>query len=209
LRSMRGEVLASRGLALASLGRLAEARSMAREAAGTTSAVEARVLVRAILAVCALRERTKGWREAVDALIETAFDAGAVDLAVSAYRGNPDLLGALLSSELARERTLHMLVRAGDESLTRAIGLETASLADPVESLSRREKEVYSLLCEGLSNGDIATRLFITEGTVKVHVQHVFDKLGVRSRTALAINAALESRLQTVDGVGARGRIGQ
>ena len=118
----------------------------------------------------------------MDALIQTAFDAGAVDLVVSAYRGYPDLLGALLSSEVARERTLHMLARAGDESLTRAVGLETASLADPVESLSRREKEVYSLLCEGLSNGDIATRLFITEGTVKVHVQHVFDKLGVRSR---------------------------
>ena len=35
-------------------------------------------------------------------------------------------------------------------------------------------------------------RLFITEGTVKVHVHHVFDKLGVRSRTALAMNAARE-----------------
>ena len=71
---------------------------------------------------------------------------------------------------------------------------EAASFADPVASLSPREREVYDLLCEGLSNGEIATQLFITEATVKVHVQHVFDKLGVRSRTALAINAARDRR---------------
>ena len=66
--------------------------------------------------------------------------------------------------------------------IVRAAGFDPVSTADPVDSLSPREREVYALLCDGLSNGEIAQRLFITQGTVKVHVHHVFDKLGVRSQ---------------------------
>jgi DNA-binding NarL/FixJ family response regulator len=190
LRSMRGEVLASRGLALASLGRLDEARALCAEAIGTTTGVETRVLAAAIEAVCAVNGRVTGKMDSIEGLVHVAFDAGAVDLVVTAYRGNADLLAALLSSVIARERTMYIVARAGDESLVTAIGREAVSSADPVETLSRREREVYELVCEGLSNGEIARRLFISEGTVKVHVHHVFDKLGIRSRTALAMNAA-------------------
>jgi DNA-binding NarL/FixJ family response regulator len=70
--------------------------------------------------------------------------------------------------------------------------MSSAALVDPVISLSPREREVYDLLCEGLSNAEIGRQLFITPGTVKVHVHHVFDKLGIRSRTALALNSARE-----------------
>ena len=190
LKSMRGEVLASRGLALASLGRLGEARALRAEAIETTTGVEARVLAAAIDAVCAVNGRAASMMDSIERLVHTAFDAGAVDLVVTAYRGNPDLLATLLSSVIARERTMYIVARAGDESLVNAIGREPVSSADPVETLSRREREVYELVCEGLSNGEIARRLFISEGTVKVHVHHVFDKLGIRSRTALAMNAA-------------------
>jgi DNA-binding NarL/FixJ family response regulator len=68
--------------------------------------------------------------------------------------------------------------------------LDALEALDPVSTLSEREREVYGLLCEGLSNAEIAKRLFISPSTVKVHVHHVFDKLGIRSRTAVAINAA-------------------
>jgi DNA-binding CsgD family transcriptional regulator len=190
-------VLASRGLALATLGLFAEARSFASKAAEATSGLEVRVLVPAIEAICAIRGRTSEWRSAVERLVDVAFDGNGVDLVVSAYRGNADLLEALLTSQVTRERTLYILTRAGDESLVEAAGLEATSAADPVSSLSPRELEVYGLLCEGLSNSEIGTRLFITEGTVKVHVQHVFDKLGVRSRTALAISAVRDRRLRT------------
>jgi len=185
LRAMKGEVLSSRGLALATMGRFAEARSLAASAAQATKGIETRVLVSAIEAICALKQRTAGMRD-VDGLIEVGVDSGAVDLVVSAYRGNPDLLEALLSSPVTKERTMYIAARAGDEVLLQAVGWEAASRLDPVEALSRREREVYELLCDGFSNSDIAKRLFITEGTVKVHVQHVFDKLGVRSRTAVA-----------------------
>ncbi len=206
LNAMRGEVMASRGLALASVGRLEEARRLGSEALQTTGGVEARVLAAAIEAVCAVLGRTSGMLDAIELMVATAFDAGAVDLVVTAYRGNPDLLVALLSSAIARDRTLHIVTRAGDEGLVSALGSETVSATEPVKTLSRREREVYELVCEGLSNGEIARRLFISEATVKVHVHHVFDKVGVRSRTALAMNAARDRWRQAA--FSARGEAG-
>ena len=52
-----------------------------------------------------------------------------------------------------------------------------------VEPLSEREKEVLALIVEGLSNSEIAGRLYISLSTVKGHTAHIFGKLGVRSRT--------------------------
>lgn len=52
--------------------------------------------------------------------------------------------------------------------------------------LTRREEEVVALVAEGLSNRDIAQRLFITEGTAENHVQHILNKLGFRSRAQIA-----------------------
>lgn len=55
-----------------------------------------------------------------------------------------------------------------------------ASLVDP---LSRRELEVLHLIAEGLSNLAIAQKLFLSTGTVKVHLKHIYGKLNVNSRT--------------------------
>jgi ATP/maltotriose-dependent transcriptional regulator MalT len=49
--------------------------------------------------------------------------------------------------------------------------------------LSERELEVLHLIAEGLSNAEIAQRLYLSVGTVKVHVRHIYDKLGVNRRT--------------------------
>jgi DNA-binding NarL/FixJ family response regulator len=57
------------------------------------------------------------------------------------------------------------------------------------ESLSEREMEVLSLVAEGLSNREIAKRLYITEGTVKNHISNVLRKLGFRDRTQAALYA--------------------
>lgn len=151
-------------------------------------------MVAAIGAICDLREGLPRMRASIASLIDVGTDSGGVDLVVTAYRGNGDLLEALLSSDATREQTTHIMTRAGDADLLVAAGFEAASLYDPLQSLSRREHDVYELLCDGLGNAEIGQRLFITEGTVKVHVHHIFDKLGVRSRTALAINAARSGR---------------
>jgi non-specific serine/threonine protein kinase len=53
-------------------------------------------------------------------------------------------------------------------------------LADP---LSQREREILRLVADGLSNAEIAQKLFLTVGTVKVHARNIYGKLGVNSRT--------------------------
>lgn len=57
----------------------------------------------------------------------------------------------------------------------------------PVEPLTARESEILSLVAEGLANKQIASRLGISEKTVKAHLGSVFQRLGVSSRTEAAI----------------------
>jgi LuxR family maltose regulon positive regulatory protein len=55
-------------------------------------------------------------------------------------------------------------------------------IEDFSESLSRREVEILRLLCQGLSNREIAGQLVLSVGTVKFHIHNLFGKLGVRDR---------------------------
>ena len=64
--------------------------------------------------------------------------------------------------------------------------------------LSDRQREVTLLAAEGLSNKEIAQRLEISGGTVKVHLQDVYRKLGIRNRTMLATLAASSDIQKTV-----------
>ena len=50
------------------------------------------------------------------------------------------------------------------------------------EALSPREQEILRLVCQGLSNQEIARQLVLSVGTVKFHIHHIFGKLGVRDR---------------------------
>jgi DNA-binding NarL/FixJ family response regulator len=69
--------------------------------------------------------------------------------------------------------------------------VETASAKeDPLASLTDREREVLSLLAQGQTNRQIAEALTITPNTVKKHVDHVLQKLGVSTRSAAAAIAA-------------------
>ncbi|MGE7822702.1 response regulator [Paenibacillus sp. NPDC093718] len=62
---------------------------------------------------------------------------------------------------------------------------ETAQL----DKLTRREQEVLQLIASGMNNREISEALYITEKTVKTHVSHLLDKLGVADRTQAAIYA--------------------
>ena len=62
--------------------------------------------------------------------------------------------------------------------------------AASVPPLTRRERELIDLVRQGLRNRDIAAELGVTEGTVKVYLHAIFDKLKVENRTELALRAA-------------------
>ena len=62
------------------------------------------------------------------------------------------------------------------------------------EALSERELDVLRLIASGASNREAAGKLFISESTVKTHLLHIYEKLGVRDRAA-AVGEAYKRRL--------------
>ena len=84
-------------------------------------------------------------------------------------------------------------VAKGGRWIDREIGERIAlakQRASSTPSLTPRERELVDLVREGLRNRDIAERLGVTEGTVKVYLHGIFDKVGVENRTELAMRAA-------------------
>jgi DNA-binding NarL/FixJ family response regulator len=104
--------------------------------------------------------------------------------------------------EAARSEALEHLVIAIPElrdmkmqpGLERALALRGNVAPTVAQTLARessgglttREREIASLMSDGLSNHDIAERLVISEGTVEVHVKHILGKLDLRSRAQVA-----------------------
>jgi DNA-binding NarL/FixJ family response regulator len=122
-----------------------------------------------------------------------------------------DALGAGASGFLLKDVKAEALfdavrvVSAGDALLapavTRRLVSEFARLRptlpprpEAIAELTPRETEVLRLVAEGLSNGEIATRLVVSEETVKTHVSRVLTKLNLRDRTQ-AVVVAYESGL--------------
>jgi DNA-binding NarL/FixJ family response regulator len=92
------------------------------------------------------------------------------------------------------------VVAAGDgllaPSVTRRLIQEFARQPDPpappaasLETLTQREREVLALVGAGLSNGELAARLYISETTVKTHVKRILMKLGLRDRIQAVVLA--------------------
>ncbi|GAA2995141.1 response regulator transcription factor [Kitasatospora albolonga] len=134
----------------------------------------------------------------------TALPDPPAVLILTTYSTDADILSAVEAGA-----TGYLLKDAPPEELVAAVKAASRGetvLAPPVAArllgrvragrptLSPREAEILQLLAEGLANRQIAKRLFISEATVKTHLVHIYDKLGVDSRTA-AIASGLASGL--------------
>jgi DNA-binding NarL/FixJ family response regulator len=74
-------------------------------------------------------------------------------------------------------------------TIYRAAGPRAAARDADLDPLSAREREVLALIGQGKTNAEIAAELFVGEGTVKTHINHVFTKLGLRDRAAAIVFA--------------------
>jgi two-component system nitrate/nitrite response regulator NarP len=118
-----------------------------------------------------------------DERVYQALQAGLNGLVIKAMAMKQLL--TCLDSVLAGRRWIdhEILQRAMDFSLQAMDG----AAAGPLAALSQRERAVADLVVRGLKNRDIAGELGIGEGTVKVHLHNIFEKVGVSSRTELAL----------------------
>jgi DNA-binding NarL/FixJ family response regulator len=119
--------------------------------------------------------------------------------------GSAGGVGYLLKDRVADGAVLHDAVRrvaAGDcvvdpSIVAKLVGRRRKD--DPLESLTRRERDVLVLMAEGKSNAAIAAELFVTHSTVEAHIKNVFDKLGLElapetHRRVLAVLTLLRGR---------------
>jgi DNA-binding NarL/FixJ family response regulator len=185
--SLAAELTACRALAMAGTGHFQHSLELATAALESSIGVEAAVNAHAARAVVAIRSGSRE-QAAIHAQLSlgVAVRTGLVESFVCAYRGFPDLIVRLLEDKATHQDLTHVLTLVGDRSLDAG---ETASQPS-ILTLSTREKEVLSLLAQGLSNPEIGRALFISPVTVKVHVRHIFEKLGVSSRAEAALRAA-------------------
>ena len=197
------EVVYSHAIALACVGRTDEA-SAVLERSPSSSAVEPVVLSAVFRAVSSLRTGDDRATDYIRELADTAFSVGAVDLSVAGYRACPEVLSVLLRSDQS-ERVSSLVRRVGDADLAKAVGSPIVVDGDRTVLLSPREQDVFELLRAGLTNRQIAKLLFIEESTVKVHAHHIYDKLGVRSRTALTFQALLDRVDQATSAIDSAG----
>ena len=103
------------------------------------------------------------------------------------------------AGELGAEQFAELLARGALQPLAATIAFALDETRDPDEDgdapaaltarLTARELEIAALVADGLTNRQVAEKLFISRRTVDAHLEHIFDKLGITSRVMLAIHA--------------------
>ncbi len=189
-RGQRAEFLASRALALMCLGELSQAHTLLAKAETLSAELEPTTLCEWARVLLTIRDdESRGAKLATKALLRT-LKSGLIDMFVFAYRADPRILKALTADSSVIEELVPILLRANDHGRARSAGLRLQSPAEtcsPPGGLTPRERDVFELICDGRSNKEIASALFLSVVTVKVHVRNILRKLGVRSRTEAAI----------------------
>jgi ATP/maltotriose-dependent transcriptional regulator MalT len=164
-----GRVRRTRAHVLLASGSAAAAAREALAAAADADRVGARLE--------AARSRTLAGR-ALAAAGEAGRAAGELEAAEAAL--------AVLEARRYRDEAARELRLLGRAVPRHERGKRRADEGEGVPSLSARELEVAKLVAEGKTNRQIAAEIFLSEKTVESHLSHIFSKLGVRSRSAVA-----------------------
>jgi LuxR family maltose regulon positive regulatory protein len=182
-RAGRGEFVGWQALFHAVAGDAAPARAFAAEARLASRSLEVAavwLLAEGILALAA--EDAATVRDRLGLVIAN----GIWDPVVIAVRTAPALGEFVAEQPEWRGWLQRVLTASSDSSLASRLGLRVPRAAKRAGELTAREGEVHELLAHGLTNEEIARRLYISLSTTKVHVKHIYEKLGVRSRLEAA-----------------------
>ena len=179
----RGEFIGWQALLAAIAGDGEGAETLAEDALCVSRDIGTRALSHTAEAIIALNNEQP---DATVPLLQTAIDTGMWDPVLIAVRAAPHL-GAFIAEQTQWRSWLQQLLAAArDVSLAASLGLRIPRAAKTKAKLSPRESEVHELLAQGLTNDEIARLLYISLSTTKVHVKHIYEKLGVRSRLEAA-----------------------
>jgi DNA-binding NarL/FixJ family response regulator len=182
-RSGRGDFFGWNALFMAAAGDARGAAATAADARQTSRGLEAESLSLLAEAIVALNDER---HDAVAARVRTVIETGIWDPLVITVRCSPHL-GAFIAEQPQWRAWLQRLLTASrDASIAASMGLRIPREARSKTALSPREAEVHELLAQGLTNEEIARLLYISLSTTKVHVKHIYEKLGVRSRLEAA-----------------------
>jgi len=182
-RSIQGGHHALQAIVLAALGRFEDAEDQTHHALRRSQGLETRALLAAATAVrAAIQGETVECLEAYEEIVETGFNY----VLPLAWRCRFEVAVVLLESHKHRDSVLPLLLGANDTAIAKRSGISVPRAASRRLRLSAREQEVCELLAQGRTNQEIATMLFISLSTTKVHVKHILEKLGVRSRVEAA-----------------------
>jgi ATP/maltotriose-dependent transcriptional regulator MalT len=193
-RSMAAELTATRALALACAHKTGDALATAEEAVRSSHCTDAAVIGACTRAVVAINDSRSDAFALVSEALSTSRKLCSIGGFVAALRGCPEI-GVLLMDVPETRRELMPILALSNESGRYPSHGDKPSLGSAAwRDLSKREQEVLRLVANGMTNPQIATALFIAEATVKVHVHHILEKLGVPSRTAAALRVPPEAR---------------
>jgi DNA-binding CsgD family transcriptional regulator len=177
-------------MALATIDRSDDSEASAGEALMTSRMVEVRILAAAAAAITAARSDDPS---GASRLLVSASETGVWDPVVCALRSCSHLADLLTSDPQWREQIEILYEASSDLGLARRAGFRTRSNRAPQELLTPREMEVLGLIARGMRNAEIAKALFISQSTAKVHVRHILEKLGVRTRAEAVLRLEMFS----------------
>ena len=120
-----------------------------------------------------------------DQAILAALQAGAIGF-LTKDAGRSEIARALHTAAAGQAvldpHVYARLIQRASEAATSSSGATGSAAPLPPDGLTARETDVLALIADGLTNSQIAGRLYVSEATVKTHINHIFTKAGLHDR---------------------------